>query len=104
MAANVADDDAVRAMVARTVEALGGLDVLVNNAGTTHFVPHVDLDGLSAEVWDEILAVNLKGTFFACRAAMPHLKGARGTSLTSPRWRGWRGRAARSRTRRRRGR
>lgn len=76
--ADVADDAAVRAMVARTVEDLGGLDLLVNNAATTHFVPHTDLDGLTAEVWDEILAVNLKGTFFACRAAMPHLSARRG--------------------------
>src|SRR3954447_21157720 len=44
--ATVADDAAVRAMVAATVETFGGLDVMVNNAGTTHFVPHTDLDGL----------------------------------------------------------
>jgi 3-oxoacyl-[acyl-carrier protein] reductase len=78
-AANVADDTAVRAMVERTTEEFGGLDVLINNAATTHFVPHTDLDGLTAEVWDEILNVNLKGTFFACRAAMPHLKARKGT-------------------------
>jgi 3-oxoacyl-[acyl-carrier protein] reductase len=71
--ANVADDAAVRAMVARCREELGGLDVLVNNAGTTRFVEHTDLEALTDEVWDEILNVNLKGTFYACRAAMPLL-------------------------------
>jgi 3-oxoacyl-[acyl-carrier protein] reductase len=76
--ADVADDSAVRAMVARTVAELGGFDLLVNNAATTYFVPHADLDGLTAEVWDDILNVNLKGTFFASRAAMPHLTARRG--------------------------
>ncbi len=46
--ADVADDTAVRAMVERTIEMFGGLDVLVNNAATTYFVPHTDLDGLTA--------------------------------------------------------
>src|ERR1700730_12931512 len=71
--ADVADDTMVRVLVERTVDEIGGLDRLVNNAATTHFVPHTDLDGLTSQVWDEILNVNLKGTFFACRAAMPHL-------------------------------
>jgi 3-oxoacyl-[acyl-carrier protein] reductase len=78
-AADVADDSAVRAMVQRTTEEFGGLDVLINNAGMTHFIPHTDLEGLTDQVWDEILNVNLKGTFFACRAAMPHLKARKGT-------------------------
>ncbi len=77
-AASVADDTAVRALVERTVEEFGGLDVLVNNAATTHFIPHTDLEGLTAQIWDEILNVNLKGTFFGCRAAMPHLKARNG--------------------------
>src|SRR5260370_370973 len=51
---NVADDKAVRAMVGRCREEFGGLDVLVNNAGTTRFIEHTDLDALSDEVWDEI--------------------------------------------------
>lgn len=77
--ANVGADEAVRGMVAQTVERFGRLDALVNNAAMTHFVGHTDLDGLTEEVWDEILQVNLKGTFYACRAAMPHLKAAGGS-------------------------
>jgi 3-oxoacyl-[acyl-carrier protein] reductase len=80
--ATVADDAEVKGMVAKTVETFGGLDVLVNNAAVTHFVPHTDLDGLTEPVWDEILQVNLKGTFYGCRAAMPHLK-ARGGNIVN---------------------
>jgi NAD(P)-dependent dehydrogenase (short-subunit alcohol dehydrogenase family) len=76
--ADIADESAVRAMVAATVDRFGRLDVLINNAGTTHFVPHANLDGLTEEVWDEILGVNLKGTFYCCRAAAPDLKKTHG--------------------------
>ncbi len=80
--ANVADESAVKAMVARCRQELGGLDVVVNNAGTTRFIDHVDLQALTAAVWDEILGVNLKGTFFCCREAMPSLQ-ERGGSIVN---------------------
>lgn len=80
--ANIGDDAQVRNMVARTVETLGGLDVLVNNAATTHFVNHTDLEALTDAVWDDILNVNLKGTFYCCRAAMPHLKARHGNIVS----------------------
>jgi len=72
--ADVADEPQVKTLVSSTVDRFGRLDVLVNNAGTTHFIPHSDLDGLTDEVWNDILSVNLKGTFFCCRAAAPELK------------------------------
>jgi 3-oxoacyl-[acyl-carrier protein] reductase len=71
--ANVGDDAQVRAMVERCRAELGGLDVLVNNAATTHFISHTDLDAVTDEVWDEIFQVNVKGAFYASRAAMPLL-------------------------------
>src|SRR5262245_58000225 len=76
--ANVADDRAVRAMVEKCRTELGGLDVLVNNAGMTHFIDHANLDALTDAVWDEIFSVNLKGTFYCCRAALPLLQASGG--------------------------
>jgi len=76
--ADVSDESQVLAMVGETVKRFGRLDVLINNAGTTHYVPHPDLEGLTDEVWSDVLNVNLKGTFFCCRAAAPELRKGRG--------------------------
>jgi 3-oxoacyl-[acyl-carrier protein] reductase len=72
--ANVAEDASCRTMVDTVVTELGRLDILVNNAGTTRMVPLDDLEGLTEEDWDTIMAVNVKGTFFCCRAAIPRMK------------------------------
>ena len=68
--ADVADDGQVCAMVDAVVETLGRLDILVNNAGTTERVPYTDLDGMTEQAWDRIMAVNAKGTFLCSRAAI----------------------------------
>lgn len=72
--ADVSNDAEVRAMVAAAVDAFGGVHVLVNNAGTTAFVNFADLEGMTEELWDRILAVNLKGPFFCARAAAVAMK------------------------------
>ncbi|MBA4064619.1 MAG: 3-ketoacyl-ACP reductase [Isosphaera sp.] len=77
--ADVGDEAKVREMVAATEAAFGRLDVLVNNAGTTHFVPHPDLDALTDAVWADIFRVNVMGAFYATRAAMPLLKASKGS-------------------------
>src|SRR5262245_51696450 len=76
--ANVADEAQVWEMVAQVTESFGHIDVLVNNAATTHFIAHTDLEALTDEVWQDIFGTNLMGAFYCTRAAMPLLKAAKG--------------------------
>jgi 3-oxoacyl-[acyl-carrier protein] reductase len=80
---NVARDDEVRQMVAQCQAKWGGLDVVVNNAATTHFIPLNDLQAVTEEVWNEILDVNLKGAFYVSRATIPLLKRRGGGSIVN---------------------
>jgi len=72
--ANVSQDAAVRAMVDHIVQQFGTIDLLVNNASTTHHIPLPDLEAATDEVWDELLAVNVKGMFYCARAVAPFMK------------------------------
>jgi len=72
--ADISDKQSVTTAVNRAVAAFGGLDILVNAAGITSFGSAATLP--EAE-WDRVIAINLKGVFLACQAAIPALK-ARG--------------------------
>lgn len=74
--ADVADDAACRRMMDTVAAELGRLDVLVNNAAVTEFIPHQELDRVRIEHWDRILGVNLRGPFQCARAARPHMERA----------------------------
>jgi NADP-dependent 3-hydroxy acid dehydrogenase YdfG len=67
---DVRDPGQVDALVGATVERFGGLDILVANAGVGAYGPFLDL---RAEHLEEMIDVNVKGTLYAVRAALPHL-------------------------------
>ena len=69
---DVAEPGAGERLVAETVEALGGIDVLVNNAGVTVAKPALDLTG---EDFDYIFSVDVKGAFLLSVAAARHMRG-----------------------------
>ncbi len=76
--ADVKNDAEVRRMIAEVAQRFERLDLLVNNAGVTHWVPVRDLEGLTDAMWDDILDVNLKGAFRCTRAASSLLSKTQG--------------------------
>src|SRR5579872_7133488 len=68
VAADVSDESAVKSAVESATKALGRIDILVNNAG-------IDTTSLVAEMptvmWDEMIAINLRGVFLCTRAVLP---------------------------------
>ncbi len=73
---DVADDGACRGLAAAAIDKWGRIDGLVNNAGTTVIVDHADLEGLTADDFQRLNAVNVIGAFQMTRAAAPHMKAA----------------------------
>ncbi|SEB15681.1 SDR family oxidoreductase [Variovorax sp. YR216] len=69
---DIADRGAVQRMVQEATDALGGLDVLVNNAGIAG--PTASVADMDPDAWEAVLRINLTGTFTVTQAAIPHLK------------------------------
>ncbi len=72
--ADVGVTDEIRAMVDAAMAEFGRIDVLVNNAGITVYVPFPDLDAVKEEDWDRLFAVNLRGQFFCAQAVAPIMR------------------------------
>ena len=73
---DVADEASTLEMAAKALERFGGLDVLINNAAVFITVPisRGPLEEVSVEEWDQVMAVNLRGVFLACKAVLPAMK------------------------------
>ncbi|KAA9111366.1 SDR family NAD(P)-dependent oxidoreductase [Microbacterium rhizomatis] len=68
---DVTDEGQWEAAVAASLRAFGAIDVLVNNAGIANAAP---IEHFTTAKWDAVIAVNLTGTFFGCRAVVPAMK------------------------------
>ena len=75
---DVAKDIDCRRIATESVEAIGKLDILINNAGTTRFINFHDLEEVSDYDWERIIGVNLKGPFQCTRAARDSLESGDG--------------------------
>ena len=78
LACDVSDPDSVEDAVCKTIEGLGGLHVLINNAGTINLADHRGGNSpkfwdVAPETWDRIVAVNCSGSFYAARAVVGHM-------------------------------
>lgn len=80
---DVADDAGVRAMLKEVELEFGALHGLVNNAGITTNIRPKDFESMTAEEWDRVFAVNVRGMFQVTRAAVPMLKVARGSVVNT---------------------
>jgi NAD(P)-dependent dehydrogenase (short-subunit alcohol dehydrogenase family) len=80
VACDITDQASTEALVARTLETYGRIDVLYNNAGSSHgvFGPlhTLDIDG-----WERVMRTNIRGTFLCCRAAIPSMLANGGGSI-----------------------
>ncbi len=69
-AADLTQPDQIAGLVADTVETLGSVDILINNAGIQHTAPVTEFP---PDIWDKIIAIMLTGAFHAIRHALPHM-------------------------------
>jgi NAD(P)-dependent dehydrogenase (short-subunit alcohol dehydrogenase family) len=79
--ADVTSPDEVGVMVGRALDAFGKLDVLVNNAGITG--RDAPLWETTDEEWEKVLGLNLTGTFYCCRAVVPHMRERRSGAIVN---------------------
>lgn len=73
---DVADEQSTKKMAAETVKRFGRIDVLINNAAIFATIPmnRGRIGEISPDEWDKLMAVNLKGVFFCCRAVLPTMR------------------------------
>ena len=77
---DVTSESDCAAAVAAAVDSFGALHILVNNAG---IFPRAELEETSQELWDRIIATNLRGPFFTCKHAVPEMRRAGGGSIVN---------------------
>jgi NAD(P)-dependent dehydrogenase (short-subunit alcohol dehydrogenase family) len=70
---DVSDESAVKSLVAQTMERFGQIDILVNNAALYATLTPRNYDEWDAEVWDKVMAINVRGPYLMVRHVAPHM-------------------------------
>ncbi|MEX1102952.1 MAG: SDR family NAD(P)-dependent oxidoreductase, partial [Dehalococcoidia bacterium] len=83
MAADVMDEDEVRAAIEAVVRDFGRIDILHNNIGASLALGDAPATDLEAEAFDRLVAVNLRGMWFACKHAIPVMREQGGGSIVN---------------------
>lgn len=81
--ADISNEHQARGLVDQTLQRFGRLDILVNSAGWTARVEHDDLEALTDEIFTRTFEVNVFGTWWVTKAAMPHLRESSEGSVTT---------------------
>ena len=73
---DVSNEDATKKMATQTLDRFGGIDILINNAAVFSVVPmnRGRIETIDPDEWDKLMAVNLRGLFFCCRAVLPAMR------------------------------
>jgi NAD(P)-dependent dehydrogenase (short-subunit alcohol dehydrogenase family) len=71
---DVSDEAQVRALVDRTIERFGKIDILVNNAAVYSVLEEQDFTTIDVAVWDKVMAVNIRGPFLMAKHVVPHMR------------------------------
>jgi NAD(P)-dependent dehydrogenase (short-subunit alcohol dehydrogenase family) len=71
---DVSDEESTTNMARKAIEHFGKIDILINNAGLFASLGKKPFYEISNEEWDQVLGINLKGTFLCCKAVYPQMK------------------------------
>lgn len=81
MTHDVASEEGWNAVVKKTIDLYGHIDILINNAGI--FPPFLGVEATCKEMWEKVIGVNLTGVFLGCKAVIPHMKKRGGGSIVN---------------------
>ncbi len=80
---DISHEASVQAMVARSLELVDRVDILINNAAIVDVFPRKPFDTISVEEWDRVMAVNLRGTWLCCKALAPVFRRQRSGAIVN---------------------
>ena len=82
---DVSNEASTKEMAARTIDRFGRIDVLINNAAVFSVVPmnRGRIESIDPQEWDRLMAVNLRGLFFCCRAVLPTMRSQRSGKIVN---------------------